>query len=394
MIKQNISVVPKADCTGCHACVAVCPKACIRMEADGMGFPYPVVDALSCIQCGVCYTACTSNSEQVNKDGPRHIYAVRNKDEGQLKRSASGAVFPALVNVVLESGGVIVGSAFQSGCKSVCHTIAEDKGQTESMRGSKYTYSACPASVFKQVQSYLSLNRAVLFTGTPCQIAALKSFLKRPDDNLYTVDILCHGVESPKVFEDYIAKMSRRGEVSYVNFRTKKHDNWHECKTTVYYKNGLSKSGFRESAYFNMFVSNLGLRPSCYHCKFCRFERCGDVTLGDFWGIEKTSIRSFDSPEGCSVVTLNTDQGIFLFNKARHELFSVEATRKDCSHEQLNGLPAQEDRSFFVEEYLSNGYSYVERKYGLPDTRTRILEKAYSCHWIWKLRNLLKSKFA
>ena len=389
-MEPNIKSIQKAECAGCLACVALCPKSCISIRVDELGFQYPEINEEECVHCGLCYRSCKKNTGQVNSSEEQHIYAVKNADRRELAKSSSGAVFPVLANYTIKQKGVVFGSVYKQYCQSIEYDFAETEVEVERMRGSKYSYSKCSIEIFKKVQDYLRAGRHVLFTGTPCQVAALKTFLKTEYENLFLVDILCHGVESPRVYKDFIDTISKIGKVKFVDFRTPKHDNWHEVKTTVMFENGRTASGIKISAYFNIFVGDWGLRPSCYKCNYCRFERCGDITLGDFWGIERTEISSFDSPDGCSVVLVNTPKGVGLFNAVREDLSVCEVSRKQCFHQQLNGLPEYGDKSQFERDYLGKGYDYVANKYGMPRMKYRIRDWLYSYPWIWNIRKFFK----
>lgn len=392
MENNNISIIKREDCTGCSACASKCPQKCISMLLDAMGFPYPSISENDCIHCGLCLKVCELNILQKNlaDNFKQKIYAARNKDLEILKSSSSGGVFSAISDYVLDLRGVVVGAVFDEDGLSVHHAFATTKEERNLMRGSKYTYSSCSIDTFAVIEDFLKSGRFLLFTGTPCQVAALKSSLGVNYPNLITCDLLCHGVESPAVFRDFSKEMSKYKKIYRIDFRQPMYDNWHEARTVIHYKDGSTRSGNNERSYFMCFVQDLGLRPACLHCKFCSFERCGDITLGDFHGIENTPIKMFDHPNGCSVVLVNTEKGADLLNHASHALEIVESERKHCTHNQLNGLPPILDKSFFSNDYLNHGWKYVKKKYGMPSFKIRVLQSLYSFLWIRKLRNMIK----
>lgn len=384
---MNISIVEKNTCTGCHACVAVCPVLCIQMKSDKMGFPYPSVDEDKCISCGKCVRAC-EQTRVLPKLENQKIYAAKNKSNSVIKKSASGGVFSALSDAILKEGGVVVGSAFTEGMQ-VRHIIAETLAERDRLRKSKYTYSLCDEKIFFNVKGLLENGKKVLFTGTPCQVSALKIYLGKDYENLYCVDILCHGAESPKLYSEYIKRLSRKGEVADIDFR-KPRDGWHIFKTEVEYKSGKRVSGDSVQTYFNMFVKNLGLRSCCDSCVYASFNRVSDITLGDFWGIENTAISDFDGADGVSVVTVNTEKGRILFNNSLEFLEVVESEKSHCVHDQLNGLKPSEKSNDFENEFLNNGYDFVAKKYATKSLKIKILEKLYENSFINNLRNSLK----
>lgn len=391
---NNIGNILKEDCCGCSACAMKCPKGCITMVADAMGFWNPQIDDSQCVQCGLCLKVCAANYEQKNENNgfEQIIYAARHKTDSVLTSSSSGGVFTALSDCIIDHGGVVAGSIYDDNCMSVHHAFAETKAERDQMKGSKYTYSFCGPDFLVSVESYLKSGRKVLFTGTPCQVAALKNYVGDKFPNLYTCDLLCHGVESPSVYKDFVKEMSRNNTVTRIDFRKPMHDNWHEARTVVHYANGKSKSNSHTRAYYMIFVQDYGLRPSCLHCDYCSFERCGDITIGDFHGIESTPLRSFDHPMGCSVVLVNSPKGESLFQEASKSLNVLQSQKNHCTHNQLNGLPniPPIKENEFEKDYLAKGWEYVKWKYGMPSLKIRVLETLYSHPWIWKIRNLLK----
>lgn len=385
---MNISIIEKDACTGCHACVAVCPVSCIKMQPNDMGFPFPVADEQKCISCGKCIDSCEKTKVLPQLENQK-IYAARNKSSSVIKNSASGGVFSALSDAVLnEKRGVVVGSAFTEGMQ-VRHIIAETFAERNRLRKSKYTYSFCDEKILFEVKSLLEKGRTVLFTGMPCQVSALNVYLNKDYKNLYCIDILCHGAESPKLYFEYIKRLSRNGEVADIDFR-KPREGWRIFKTEVKYKSGKRVSGSSIQTYFNMFVKNLGLRHSCDTCVYASFNRVSDITLGDFWGIENTPISDFDCIDGVSVVIVNTQKGMKLFDKALEFLEVVESEKSHCVQDRLNGLKPVKKSYEFESEFLNSGYDFVAKKYAAKSLKLRISERLYENSFINHLRNSTK----
>lgn len=202
-----IDIKEKKECCGCNACAQRCPKSCITMREDSEGFLYPEVDKEICIDCGICEKVCPV-MYQGNKRKPLAVYAVKHKNNEIRLSSSSGGVFTALAESVIDEGGVVFGAKFDDNW-CVVHSYSETKEGLAAFRGSKYLQSRIGDS-FKKVECFLKANRKVLFSGTPCQIAGLKRFLRKEYDNLLTVDFVCHGVPSPGVWREYLNEETAR----------------------------------------------------------------------------------------------------------------------------------------------------------------------------------------
>ena len=388
-----MQVKPQLDralCTACHACVSVCPKECITMAEDELGFLRPQIDETACVGCGLCEKTCNA-VKNIPACPEQKIYAARHKTEDVVKNSASGGVFTALSDAVLQMGGVLVGARYTEGM-AVEHVIARTAGERDALRGSKYTYSLCDKEIFVQTRELLQEGTVVLFTGTPCQAAALKTFLGRDYDNLFVADILCHGIAAPVLYRDYITELQEKnGAVKHIDFRYSPDGNWHEPKTCVTYKKGAKKSKELENSYFRMFVRNYCLRESCYRCNFANFDRVSDITLGDFWGIERHR-PELDAPHGVSLVAVNTKKGAALFEQVKEALYAEPCERTDCGHDQLNGLKPGERNEAFLADYLCHGYGYVREKYVTTPFSIRAREMLYRVKLVRLIRDKLKGE--
>ena len=305
--------IEKKDCCGCESCAQVCPFGCIEMVADKEGFKYPKVDTKKCTNCHLCEKSCPSVREMnKNENVPENkqvldSFFAQNKGDERLE-SSSGGIFALLANKILSEGGVIFGAAFDENW-SVQHTECKSADELHRLMGSKYVQSRANGS-FVKTEEYLQAGKKVLYTGTACQIAGLKAFLGREYDNLYTVDVLCHGVPSPKVWDLYVKELSAKysSEISRITFRDKSLG-WHKYSFRVDFKNGDTYSVDHSfDPYMNLFVHDFILRPSCHSCKYKEVPRLSDITIGDAWGIESMK-PEMDDDRGTSVILCNSQKG-------------------------------------------------------------------------------------
>lgn len=322
-----INVTDKQKCCGCSACVQVCPKQCVSFEEDEKGFRYPQVDSTVCVNCGMCEKVCPIL--QVGKPRkPINVYAAVNPNEEIRMKSSSGGIFTLLAETIINEGGVVFGARFNEQL-DVVHGRTEDIEGIAYFRGAKYVQSVIGNS-YKQVRSCLQEGREVLFSGTPCQIAGLKNFLGKKYDNLLTVDVICHGVPSPKVWREYLTMIAGdKKNISYVNFREKS-NGWKDYNLVVNkFQYPLIKESFKTNLYMQMFIKSLSLRPSCYRCK-CKSGSCGsDLTIADFWGVSQHH-SSWDDDKGTSLVLVNSENGGRKFSclKLKYEQASYKEALK------------------------------------------------------------------
>lgn len=305
----------KVECTGCNTCVLVCPQNCIEMQADEEGFLYPYVDGSKCVKCGICEKKCPVISPVlVNSDEEDIVaYAAKIKDEKIRIDSSSGGIFSVLSDWVIENGGVVFGAAFDSEFQ-VRHIAVQTKKELEKLRGSKYVQSIMGTS-YKEVEEFLCSGRIVLFTGTPCQIGGLYKFLKHDYANLYTQDIICHGVPSAMVWKRYIEYLETKAasKLQRMFFRHKKYG-WKKFSVRFEFENHTEYQQIHsEDLYMQGFLADLCLRPSCYDCKFKQKNRQGDFTLADFWGIQNI-MPEMDDDKGTSLVVLHSSKAKSLFD--------------------------------------------------------------------------------
>ena len=318
--------IEKEICCGCSACSQICPKNCIAMQVDEKGFLYPHADEKLCINCGFCEKVCpVLNLKENNEE--KVSYAAYNKDEYIRKSGSSGGIFGALADYVIRQGGVVFGAGFSDDFKSARHIAVENGEDLEKLYGSKYLQSEIGDS-YKLVKEYLNQDRFVLFSGTSCQINGLKLFLHKEYEKLITVDVICHGTPSPKVWADYVRskeEASNQTKVINAQFRNKRFG-WHNFVLLLSLSDGTEYCKVQsDDDYMSGFLQNLFLRDSCYHCRCKGKHMMSDITLGDFWGIESV-LPNVNVDNGISAVISNTEKGREVFNliKDNLQVFDVE----------------------------------------------------------------------
>ena len=311
----------KVTCNGCTACSLVCPKGAIEMVEDNEGFIYPKVIETKCIKCGRCLRICSNYSAE--NDRNYIAYAATNKDKKVLNQSTSGGVYTALIDKLFaKENSVCYGVAYNEKLE-VVHKRATSFVQAENFRGSKYLRSNI-LGIYEMVKKDLEAGKNVLFTGTPCQCAGLNTYLNKDYSNLIVCDIICHSNPSPKVFAKYIKALEKKegSKVKRYSFRAKA-NGWANLKPIVEYENGKQEE---EVTFLTAFLRAIANRPCCYDCKFTRPYNFADITLGDFWGVDKlTNIKDFS--DGTSLVLLNTDKGKEFFKDIQSlKLYKIEKT--------------------------------------------------------------------
>lgn len=358
---DNIASIKKTRCCGCEVCADICNFNAISMKMNQEGFAYPIVDTTKCINCRRCLSVCPVMNSGINNSEPV-AYAAKNIEEDVRMRSRSGGVFPALAEYILSVNGVAYGAVFDDDF-SVKHVRADNFDECRPMQGSKYIQSRMHG-VLNSILKDLDAGRFVLFSGTSCQVQAIRRAIpKRFHDNLFLVDIVCHGVPSPLIWQNFIQMVAtqNKGKITSVNFRNKYKYGWKEHVETV------EVSGVeRDSRIFtNFFYNHLILRPSCYECAYKNYVHPGDITLADFWGID-TAVTGFNDDKGVSLVLVNNARGGALLSAISDKLLLVEVNKENCMQPPLKGnFVCPSARKKFWRDYSSRGIEYVCKKYGV-----------------------------
>lgn len=356
-----------SDCCGCTACMAVCPYDAISMRPDSLGFKYPSVDVGRCVDCGLCEKVCDfsrKDRQTVHPEEGVRAYAARHKDVSVLSASQSGGVFTAVSDIILQRGGVIYGAAFNSDY-SVSHGRAATSEERDRFRGSKYVQSDM-GGVFRSVRDDLNAGRQVLFSGTPCQVAGLMSFLPAGlKKNLVTVDIICHGVPSPSVWKDFLCHVSKGKNIVKADFRDKSLEGWKVHKESVSLADGRKVVS---ETFKMMFYKNIMLRDCCHACRYDIYDRPSDITIADFWGIEEV-LPHLDNNLGMSMVIPHTDKAAALLEEAKVEVEAVEVSLTEDFFRRRNpnalaSAAMHPEREKFKALYKKKGFVSVAGRWG------------------------------
>lgn len=322
----------KAECCGCGACADICPAHAVHMRRDQEGFAYPHIDVLACTRCGKCEKVCPIK-RHVSKERSDQYFGAKAKDEDVRYGSSSGGIFPILAEYVLERNGVVYGAGYDSGMR-VAHQRAENQEELEKIKRTKYVQSDMEG-IFFCIEQHLKEKRWVLFCGTPCQTQAVRMFLKEEHKRLILVDLVCYGVPSPGIWEDYVKYLEKRhqGKMTDFSFRDKRgRDHGH---MSAYVINGREYAGsLYQDLFCGMYFKNYILRPSCYCCKFCTVNRDSDFTIGDFWGIEHVR-PDMDDGMGNSIVLLHTAKAKKIWDQIQERMEWFECKREDILQPRL-----------------------------------------------------------
>ncbi|MCL2356386.1 MAG: polysaccharide pyruvyl transferase family protein [Defluviitaleaceae bacterium] len=336
------------NCTGCGACRLLCPANCIESISDDEGFLVAKIDATRCTDCGLCAERCPANSPAPETAGNavappietgdcdiglarnNKVIGARYKNDDILKKSASGGVFAGIADMVISTGGAVFGCAFDENF-TARHICITDSGDIEKCQSSKYVQSDT-GDTFAQAKSLLNAGKTVFYTGCPCQIAGLYAYLGENRENLLTADLICHGVPSPLLFKKNLARSEKKlgDKITYFNFRSKDAHGHGIVKIKT-----ATKTVFSEDAYYNAFLQKRTQRESCYVCPYASPQRVGDITLGDFWGLEHFH-PEFADTRGVSVVTLNTEKGEKFFSKVRDRFEIVKSSFENAAFKNVN----------------------------------------------------------
>ena len=395
-----IEIEDKAKCCGCCACQNACPVHCIEMIEDVEGFYYPQIDREKCISCGKCERVCpvlkkhqiTRKDSGLQKENnitsecavTDTSYIAVNKDEQIRMDSSSGGIFNLLGEYILESHGVVFGAAFESDF-TVRHIMVERKEDLWKLRGSKYVQSQM-GDTYTLVKQQLEKKTRVLFSGTPCQVAGLKEFLEKDYENLFTVDVLCHGVPSGKVFGKYLEERKKEygADLTAVNFRYKS-TGWKKYSVRLEFDGGkeyVKRAG--HDPYMQIFLSNIALRPSCYDCQFKGTDRASDLTMGDAWGVDDYR-PDMDDDKGTSIIWLHSEKGVRMFEQMEQHISFVQDELDKILpvwSESRKSVSPHEKREIFFAKLNNENQSVIKLS---KMVKPRITTRAY-----YKARGILK----
>lgn len=364
-------VVSEDQCCGCGTCSIICPRSAITMCENDYGFLFPVIDHSKCIECGACTSVCQYHIE-VEKHPVSNVFAAAIRDN-RIMASSSGGVFAEIAHCFISSGGVVVGAAMIA--NSPQHVLIDCLDDIPKLQGSKYAQSDLN-NVFSSIKEVLNSGIKVLFSGTPCQVAGLKSYLRRDYANLYTVDVICHGVPSSKMFHDYLKFCSRKygGTVLEFRFRDKRLGWGTNMRAIIQTNRNLVKERAiapEMSSYFSMFLRSDITRDSCIGCRYASKERVADISLGDYWGIhiahpEAVCSGYLDDNKGISCVFINTSKGQSLFDQVAVQLNVVKSDYSLAV--RFNGqaekpVQAKPTRRHALDIYKCYGYSKLDSYY-------------------------------
>ncbi|MEY8688213.1 Coenzyme F420 hydrogenase/dehydrogenase, beta subunit C-terminal domain [Bacteroides sp. AN502(2024)] len=348
-------VLPLESCVGCSACMAICPKQCISMQPDNKGFLRPVIDSGICISCKSCLRICQAEGKHT-KTLPSTVLAARIIDNGVLSNSSSGGIAWILSKHILQQGGAVYGAAFDENM-TVKHIRVENESELYRLQGSKYVQSDI-TNIYALIKQDLSNGIQVLFIGTPCQVAAIKKVFLNTGKQLLTCDLICHGVPSPRLFADHIRAIetSFSKKVADYRFRDKVFGWNYNINRIIFKDGGSSIHSYWTQCYKRLFFSNYGLRDSCYICKYSSLSRQGDITLGDYWGINQVS-DIFKDNKGVSVVFANTSEAKKLMDIIKGHCTYIETSLSKALQMQLI-MPVQRPKRIdaFWNTYYKTSY--------------------------------------
>lgn len=313
-----ITINKKANCSGCEVCATVCPKNCISMEEDFEGFLYPVVDKSSCTNCGLCERLCPLIKKS-NRNEVSNAYAVQHKSLDIRLNSSSGGAFTAIAEYALKKNGHVYGVVFDNNLK-VVHSCASDGEQLAFMRGSKYVQSRV-GETYKKIKVDLQNNLLVCFSGTPCQVEGLYNYLGKKYENLITIDFVCHGVASPKVWRKYISELEKKynSNIMEYSFRSKKMG-FHDFGTQIMFKDGREvfthDKGTQKDFMHLAFFAEICSRPACHSCNFKGSKRVSDFTIFDCWHVEEFN-DDMEDDKGTSMIFIHNSEGEKIFDEIK-----------------------------------------------------------------------------
>lgn len=361
-----IEIIDKKKCAGCYACYNKCPQNAITMQEDAEGFKYPVIDKERCINCGLCEKVCPCLEIKEEKQKELEIYAAWSKDEFTRIDSTSGGIFSELANAIYLEKGYVCAAIYNKEWM-VEHYISGNSEDIINLRSSKYLQSDINDN-FRKIKEKLDKDEKVLFCGSPCQVSGLYNFLTKEYENLYTVDFICRGMNSPKVFKGYIKSLEKKysSKVKAVKFKNKTFG-WHNFSTKIEFENGKKyiKGRYFDSYMVGYLKYNAFIRPSCYNCNFKSIVHKSDMTIADFWGIENID-KNLDQDKGTSMVLVNSEKGKKLFEKIMPKIQYKQIESENVFLENVcinKSVEMTENRKLVFENIDKLDYDELSAKY-------------------------------
>lgn len=372
-----IQINEKKDCCGCTACKNICPVNAITMKKDNEGFLYPEIDLEKCVKCGLCEKTCPILNKREKNENKQEAYVINNKNNKIRSESTSGGAFTPIAEYVIKNDGVVFGATYGKNLE-VYHMYTEKIEDLYLFRGSKYVQSDLKDS-FQEVKKFLLDDRLVLFSGTPCQIQGLKSFLGKEYNNLITLDVVCRAVPSPLVLEKYLNYQKKKNNVQEINsiiFRDKSKYGYSYSSMTVEGKDFIYREGVETDPYLRAFFNNYSGRPSCYDCKFRNKERISDFTVWDCFTISEFDKRLADN-KGTTRMIIQTKKGKEIFEKIKDNYnyteINVEDAVKNVRELLESPKPNQRREKFFNDLNEMNEEDFFEKYF--PNTIKVRVEK-------------------
>lgn len=399
-----ININDKHNCCGCNACVQICPKQCIFTSEDNEGFIYPHVNTEKCIDCGLCELVCPVINQNESKE-PLVTYAAKNKNDDVRLNSSSGGVFTLFAEHIIAEGGIVFGAKFNDNWE-VSHNYTETIQGLALFRGSKYVQSIIGDS-FKLAKQFLNDGRKVLFSGTPCQIAGLKKYLRKEYELLLTIEVVCHGVPSAMVWRDYLDYRCKRYHgmvnrnftqlktppvITDISFRDKT-DGWKKYGLKVSYayhsidknhvptpndKNSHEITPFNKDIFMKGFLQNLYLRPSCYSCPARQGKSGADISIADYWGV-KAIHPNFDDDKGVGAIIVNTEVGERYFNNIKDKVYYQKSDYQNIIKNNpciINSVTEPAQRAIFWDDYKTDGIECINKIYdSMTPSKSKLLIK-------------------
>lgn len=364
-MESAISVSDKKKCSGCYACINICPIDAVRMEKDQEGFFYPNVDKMKCLNCGKCVSVCPYNGKWEPETDLEVCYAAYNKDEKIRLISSSGGIFALLAKETIDNGGIVFGAAYDDGFL-VYHKGIEKKEGILQLIGSKYLQSRI-GYCYRQTKDRLLSGQKVLFVGTPCQIGGLKKYLGKEYDNLICVDFICLGVPSPQIWKDYLNVFFENETITHINFKDKVLG-WDNFSLTIEGSRRYTKAG-RNTYFFTGYFKGLYSRPSCSECIFKEGNRVSDITISDCWGYSHIAPELKDN-KGLSSIICHSMKGMEMIEKIKPHMCWKKAEAADVKKYNSNYCTSQfmgKKREAFWTDYDRMGKSWLFKKYCTPE---------------------------